>query len=534
MAAGLVSAGCESEGLSGEPDTAERFDAGTVADREALYDFLVEATMEWDAFASLPNHPYYKRHPKGLDVAEEMEEYREELLAADTDEKMWFVLHKISNIRKDRHLQVTPVEGGLVVPDSLQVELEAPLVFKVDYSDLNDRFFFIADRGIGIEEIVQNRTPELGDRLRSVNGRTVEEYIEAIRPYQRYSSENHFWWHVGAEITRTSSHLPHSDFYDSDLEGVKLGLETVGGEEYEIDLPYSDPSDIQWEGHAAREYPGFALVPGMDEFETFDLHRPDDPGLSMILLDWHGFRPDILEAVDALMEYAQTEGILDHHVIVDATRSRGGGRGSYAVQRLQSQPHRGTFGNLKVSEAMERWVDDRLEEFRTGEADPASVDDGSWKRDWLETDVRRAIEEGRRYTNDVPFKGAHLPRWADGIIDPAPVHFRGELTVWLGPRGGSHLDQFAAQVVDNDLGHVMGMSAGGFSNTWQATETLRFPTTGQPIVTYQWSLGHSIRPNREILQYNPAEVHEYVPQTRDNYFEYHAQLLERTLERLGL
>jgi len=220
MAAGLVSAGCESEGLSGEPDTAERFDAGTVADREALYDFLVEATMEWDAFASLPNHPYYKRHPKGLDVAEEMEEYREELLAADTDEKMWFVLHKISNIRKDRHLQVTPVEGGLVVPDSLQVELEAPLVFKVDYSDLNDRFFFIADRGIGIEEIVQNRTPELGDRLRSVNGRTVEEYIEAIRPYQRYSSENHFWWHVGAEITRTSSHLPHSDFYDSDLEGV--------------------------------------------------------------------------------------------------------------------------------------------------------------------------------------------------------------------------------------------------------------------------------------------------------------------------
>jgi hypothetical protein len=80
----------------------------------------------------------------------------------------------------------------------------------------------------------------------------------------------------------------------------------------------------------------------------------------------------------------------------------------------------------------------------------------------------------------------------------------------------------------------MGMPAGGFSNTWQATEVLRFPTTGQPIVEYMWSMGHSIRPNREILQYNPADVDEYIPQTRDNYFDYHPELLRRTLARLGL
>lgn len=57
---------------------------------------------------------------------------------------------------------------------------------------------------------------------------------------------------------------------------------------------------------------------------------------------------------------------------------------------------------------------------------------------------------------------------------------------------------------------------------------------GRPIVRYQWSLGHSLRPNGEILQYNPAQVHESILQTRDNYFDYHAMLLRRTLDRLGM
>ncbi len=78
----------------------------------------------------------------------------------------------------------------------------------------------------------------------------------------------------------------------------------------------------------------------------------------------------------------------------------------------------------------------------------------------------------------------------------------------------------------------MGMPTGGFSNSWQTSETLKFPTTGKPIVDYQWSMGHSIRPNDEILQYNPAQPHEYIPVTKDNYFNYYPMMLDKTLERL--
>ena len=526
-------AGCGTDGVGSEAPDTPTFDVGTEEDRAALFDFLVESTLEWDAFASLPNHPYYQAHPKdGLDVVAEMERHREELIAADSDEKLWFALHKISNARKDRHLRVTEVEGGLSVPDSLRDNRGAPLLFATDFSDEAAPHFFVADRGEGIESVVNSPVPELGDRLVSINGRPVEAWVEAMRPYQRYSTEPHFWWRLAEEITRTREYIPHFEFYKGVLE---LELRDGEGRGYEVSIPYQDRESIEWEGHSERSYPGFSPVPGMGDYDTYTLYRPDDEAIPVVLLQWYGFRPDLPEAMDHLMDYAESQEILDHHVIVDATRSRGGSRGAYAVQRIQPEPFRTTFGNLMVSPAMERWVENRIEGIR---ADPSSaretVDGGNWLLEWLEDDVLKAIESGARYTNDVPFKGAHAPKWSDGIIDPAPLHFRGELTVWLSTQGGSHLDQFASQIVDNQLGHVMGMPAGGFSNTWQTTETLRFPTTGAPIVEYQWSLGHSIRPNREILQYNPAEVHEYVPQTRDNYFEYHAQLLDRTLERLGL
>ncbi len=527
----VVAAAC---GATSPPpfDDSLTFDPGTEEDRAALFDFLVQSTMEWDAFASLPDHPYYRAHPKGIDVEAEMLRFRDDLLQADTDEKMWHALWAISNARRDRHLRVSPVEGGLVLPEHLGRRVEAPIRFEPDFSDLEDRFFFVADLADGIDEMIRGPAPAPGDRLVRVNQREANEYVEAMRPYQRYSVENGFWWNLAGEITRTSEYVPHAEFFG---ETLVLELERRNGGRYTVELPYLEPRNIAWQGHGERAYPGFFHVSELTGFETYDLYLPDDDRLPLVLLQWHGFRADLPEAMDRLMEYAEANDLLDRHVIVDATHSRGGSRGAYAVQRLQPRPFRTTFGNLMVSEATERWVEDRIRRIR---ANPASasetVDGGNWLLDWLETDVRMAISEGRRYTNSVPFKGAHLPKWADGIIDPAPVHFRGGMTVWLSTRGGSHLDQFASQVVDNDLAHVMGMGSGGFSNTWQTTEVLRFPTTGRPIAEYQWSLGHSLRPNGEILQYNPAEVHEYIPQTRDNYFDYHPMLLRRTLDRLGL
>jgi hypothetical protein len=238
-----------------------------------------------------------------------------------------------------------------------------------------------------------------------------------------------------------------------------------------------------------------------------------------------------------LMKYAKEHQLLDYAVIWDGTLSRGGSKGAYAVQRLSPEPFKTTFGNLRISDITRAFIDKKRRQFKqrkvldTGVKE--TIDDGSWLMDWLENDVSKGIEAGQDYTNNVPFKLAHLPKYSNGIIKPAEVCFRGQLVCLLGPYGGSHLDQFASIIVDNDLGHTMGMSTGGYSNTWEWEETLVFHISKKPIVRYMWSIGHTIRPNGEILEGNPAKVDEYIPLTRDNYKSYYQILLSRAIKKLA-
>jgi hypothetical protein len=77
------------------------------------------------------------------------------------------------------------------------------------------------------------------------------------------------------------------------------------------------------------------------------------------------------------------------------------------------------------------------------------------------------------------------------------------------------------------------MPTGGYSNTWEGTETLKFPISGKPAVEYMWSIGHTIRPNGEIVEGNPAPVDEYIPLTRENFQNYKPMLLERARQVLS-
>ena len=144
------------------------------------------------------------------------------------------------------------------------------------------------------------------------------------------------------------------------------------------------------------------------------------------------------------------------------------------------------------------------------------------------------MTRGQVYSNDVPFKLAHLPKYSDGVIQPAGQHFSGPVVCLLGPQGGSHLDQFASIVIDNALAHTIGMSTGGYSNTWEWEEVLTLPGTSRPLAQFMWSIGHTIRPNGEVLEGNPAEVVQYVPVTGENYSHYRSTLVKLALARLGL
>jgi hypothetical protein len=107
------------------------------------------------------------------------------------------------------------------------------------------------------------------------------------------------------------------------------------------------------------------------------------------------------------------------------------------------------------------------------------------------------------------------------------------MVCFFGPYGGSHLDQFASIVIDNHLAYTLGMPCGGYSNTWEWEEVLSFPTS-KPVVQFMWSIGHTIRPNGEVLEGNPAQVDEHIPLTRENYSSYYATLISRALKHLGM
>ena len=97
----------------------------TKEDRTALFDYIIEKTEAREAWSPVKN--------KNLDYdpIQEMMKFREEMVAADTDEALFDVLIRISNARRDRHLSISPVEGGIQVNDSL--ERQAPVIFRVDF-----------------------------------------------------------------------------------------------------------------------------------------------------------------------------------------------------------------------------------------------------------------------------------------------------------------------------------------------------------------------------------------------------------------
>jgi len=503
----------------------------TAEDRAALFDRILTKTREREAYSPVKNRAL------GLDPEQNMLRFRDELIAADTDEKLYYALAKISNARKDRHLTVGLVDGGIALSDTTGVTqanypvpgspvMHAPIKFMTDYGSPGGYSVFVADVAVNIGELAGGSTPSVGDRLVAVNGMGFAEYVAAIEPYHRYSSVNGFWWQLATWIPQLSYQFPRT-FY---REGLALVLERQDGERYQVALPYLPQAEIDWTGHGNQHYPGFSRV---FSTPTFDLYRSEQP--RAVLLRWHRFESSLPDDIDRLMDYAVHNDLLEHAVIVDATRSGGGSLGPYAVRRLSPKPFKTTFGNLRISDATEQFLAARRAsalERGFESPRPGEIDDGRWLLDWLETDVVAAIEAGQRYSTNVPFKSAHAPAYSDGVIDPAEVHFRGPLICWFSPYGGSHLDQFASIVIDNELGHTIGMPAGGYSNTWEHEEVLTFPISREPVVSFMWSIGHTIRPNGEILEGNPARVHEFIPVTRDNYGQYYELLLARSLARV--
>lgn len=474
-------------------------DPGTPADRAALLDELIDTTLRREAFSPI------KQDRLGLDFRRQAEAMRNEFRAADTDEELYRALVKLSATRRDPHLRVRPVFGGLVVDPTFR---EAPVRFTPDYAASGDRpVLFLS--GYALELLEESDvTPEVGDLLVSVNGRPLADHLRRLDPYLRYSNDQ-------ARLTTCAKYVSvYSKAFDPSFSTHTTGftLERRDGTRYTLTLQHQDPAELSWVAADRRTYPGFRKA---FDNQSFALYRRTDDR-RIVLLDWHGFKSDLHRDLSALMRYAEAEGLLSHDVILDATHSRGGSSSPSLIRRLVSRPFRVTHGNLRISDVTEPFTT-RMRLRIGGEARLVR---------WLETDVAAAAQRGDAYSPTVPFKLDALPADSDGLLEPADTRFRGRLVCLLGPGRGSQLDQFAAMIIDNGLGHTIGMPTDGFSNTWEWSEDIHLPTADRPVVArFMWTIGQTIRPNGQVLEGNPAVPARVIPITRDNYPTYHDDLL---------
>ena len=487
---------------------------GTPQERNALVDHLLELTRRREAWSPV------KEAAMRYDPLAEMEAVRGEVVDATTEEELFYALTKLSNARRDSHLSVGAVPGGLQPPE--RFEQRAPIDVLADFSDVEHPEFFIS----GVDEAVAGDVG-MGDLIVSVNGRSIPDYVETFRAWTRHSSTHGLLWNLARDLpVRAPTTAPW--LYE---ETLNLELERSSGQRYSVSLPYLDPEAVRIVNAEAELYPGFSTV--MERL-NFNVLRPDD-GRPIVLLRWLDFEFELIQDIVDLIEYAEAEGILDDMLVIDVTDSSGGSRGAYAIQRLVAEPFRTTFGNVRLSDVAEDFIDRWAKEEDVADApDIFGLNESrSWLHEWARTDAGEALRRGDAYTAATPFKLAHLPKDSDGILYPAPVHFSGPIAIIGGPRGGSHLDQFMAMFADNGLAFTIGMPTGGYSNTWEAEEVVNFPGTDRPVVQFMWNIGHTIRPNGEILEGNAVNPEVYVPLTRQNFRTYHRDLLDAALRRLA-
>ena len=498
---------------------------GTLENRAALFNAIISKTRDREPVSPIKNAAL------DFDPLRSMRAERDAVVDAETASELFYALSRLSAARRDRHLSVALVPGGIspaltdglatLAKEKTETPRHAPIRVFPDYSYQSNNYF-VGDMADGYESVRQIAP---GDRIVQINGLHISEYVELVRPYIPHSTVAGLRWEIAKVIPQRTGVLHPS------LMGEQLLLMLEGGDGrfYSVTLGYHDPETLTWRNLGEPVYAGFTRVA---RTPTYDLLRPED-GKAIAILLWRNFGTKLIEDVDALVDRAGQEGWLDHALLVDVTRSRGGSWGPYALQRLQPRVFKTTFGTLRLSDVTEAFVVAKMAELNArlplAANTPETVDVGMGLLDWLQNDVIEGLERGDTVTAPVPFKLAHAAKDSDGVLEPAPQHFYGPLVVISGPHGGAHLDQFNSIVSDNDLGPIIGMSASGYSNTWDWTEELLFPETDRPVVGFSWSIGHTIRPNGEILEGNPAVPDVSEPLTPTGFADYYERLYDHAV-----
>ncbi|MEL7147043.1 MAG: hypothetical protein AAFO69_11790, partial [Bacteroidota bacterium] len=405
----------------------------------------------------------------------------------------------LSTLRQDAHLTIRKVSGGL---DYNRNAVVSPIKFTPDFSG-KLHHFFVSDTAKNIDV---GQTVEITDQLVAVNDIPIAAYIAKLQPFMIHSTENNLRWKLARYLTL------RYDLFDESLyngDTIRYQLQKSDGTRYTAAVGYASPGAIKWQGNGKPDFKGFSKVM---QRQNFNLYVSDNKP-TVLLIDWRDLEWQLGRDLRALMRYTRKHDLLGHDVIFYAPFSSGGRGSPKVVRRLTGKAFKTTFGNLRVSDLTNRFAANRK---------------GKIKK-WVD----KAVSEGSDYTSNEPFKLRYFKAGSTGIMKPAKKHFSGKVVGVFSSLGGSNLDQMAAMIIDNQLMPTIGYPTGGFSNTWELHEVIRCPDSGEKLVRYYWTVGHTIRPNGEVLEGNPAIPGELIPLTRQNYPQYWEKLIDRALQILA-
>lgn len=470
---------------------------GTPTDREALFDLLVEQTVNWEAWSS------FKERKNPTDYATDAESLRDDFVDAASEFELVIALQKLSNLRHDRHLSLNED-----FPRVSSKRTSVPVVFWPDFSSEEVKVF-AADTATNFNTYYDGEF-NLGDEVVQVNGTDTKAYYESLRPFLKYSTTSGAWWEFSKSLAIKNALFAPSLYRPDNT--VRYTLKRSNGTTYTVEMSYKEES-YSFTGTGDRSLEGYTLLMQTVDVDMYVKYFDDN---AIVLLRWLDFE-EVASTSSKITQIAKENNLRQANVILDLSQSSGGSKAPDLVKILAQEPFQTTWGNVRIG--------DYLDDFKLGFSGKV--------REWLDTDVEIARSNKEEYAAKVPFKLQYFPKTSDGIMAPSSQHFQGKVVLITGSDTGSQVDQCAAMMIDNNIPQAsIGMPCGGFSNTWEHESRINFPEGSDNFFDYAWNIGHTIRPNGEILEGNPALPQYLHLLTANNFKTYYDDMIQAAEDTL--